>query len=381
VNHLPSFTTECLLPYPEESPVLEAWYREKLPQARFDISSSGVQPYRFGELRKLAAIGQEELDSVLLEDSLTLGGHSVRRAIADRYAAGEVARVMVTHGGSEAIALMMQALLAPGDRVVVADPIYHSLRTFPELQRCVVIPVPVQVFAEAQSITHYIQPGTKAVIVNFPHNPTGMSLNREARERLISRTEEVGSLLMWDAAMAELPMNASAPAQAMGLPSRTISFGSLSKAFGLPGLRVGWSVASASLLERTLPLRDRTTLFLSPLVELIAARAIEHADALIGPRLAQARANLSYVDHFILQRGGALEWQRPEGGVCGLVKIGGSRDTRLFCERLLDATGVLLVPGIAFGRPSHVRLGYGGDPVELREGLQLLSGFLRDYKE
>jgi capreomycidine synthase len=365
----------------EESPILEAWYRTYLPKTRFDISASGVQAYRFGALRTILGLGYGELDSVLLEDSLTLGGHAVRRAIADRYAGGDSARVLVTHGSSEAIALMMQVLFVPGDRVVIADPIYHSLRTFPERQGCAITRVPVERFVEsgesARGFDEQIRPGTKAVIVNFPHNPTGATLNAASIRKLISRTEEIGAKLLWDAAMEELPMDPADQCDTVRFASDAIRFGTLSKAFGLPGLRVGWCIAPPALLERTLPLRDRTTLFLSPLVELIAARAIEQADKLIEPRLMQARNHLNCVDDFILRHEGRLAWQRPRGGVCGMVEICGVRDTRAFCEHLLQETGVLLVPGSAFECPSQVRIGYGGDTSELHEGLELLSGFLR----
>src|SRR5205823_1699140 len=101
-------------------------------------------------------------------------------------------------------------------------------------------------------------------------------------------------------------------------------------------------------LERTLAMRDRTTLFLSPLVELIATRVVEHADDLIGPRLAEARRNLAYVDEWARHHEDRVHWERPGGGVCGLLEIREVADTEPFCRRLLDVTGVLLVPGEAF---------------------------------
>jgi DNA-binding transcriptional MocR family regulator len=100
-------------------PLLEAWYRKYLTVSRFDISSSGVQPYSLGEVLERLGLTQAELSGVMLQDSVSLGAPPLRQAIADRYAGGASERVMATHGSSEAIALILSVLLAPGDRVVV----------------------------------------------------------------------------------------------------------------------------------------------------------------------------------------------------------------------------------------------------------------------
>jgi aspartate/methionine/tyrosine aminotransferase len=130
------------------------------------------------------------------------------------------------------------------------------------------------------------------VIVNFPHNPTGVSLNDEQQEELISVIEKVGAYLFWDGVFSELVY------EGLPLPNpalryeRGISIGTLSKAYGLPGLRVGWRLASREILDRCIHLRDYITLALSPLVELVARLAIEKADDLISSRLPRAHTNL-----------------------------------------------------------------------------------------
>lgn len=364
-----------------QPPALEAWYRQQLGGARFDISSSGVRCYTFGELRTLLNLTSRDLDAIALDDSVSYGAPELRQAIADRYAGGDASRVIATHGSSEAIALVLSALLAPGDRVVVVDPIYHAFRTYAELQRCEVVRLPVAALADddrrSQTIRAAVTPTAKAVIVNFPHNPTGRTLSLDAFQFLVARVTEVGAILVWDAAMAELPMSAGSIPPRTPVPDEVVGIGTLSKAFGLPGLRVGWCIATPALLERMLPMRDRTTLFLSPLVELIATRAIQHADKLIAPRLEQARRNLDVVDGWVAQHRDVVTWRRPDGGVCGLLDVRGVSDTYALCRELAEQTGVLLVPGCAFDSPTAVRIGYGGDAADLKAGLRLLARFLR----
>jgi len=361
------------LPPAETPPLLEAWYRELLPLARFDISSSGVEAYGFAELRALTGLSNEDLDEVVLEDSVSFGAPRLRAALADRYAGGDASRVMATHGSSEAIALVLGALLNPGDRVVIVEPVYHSFRTIAEQRGCLLTEVPVgSLLSDADGVLdRALAPGARALIVNFPHNPTGATISDDRLEALLGKARRAGCVLVRDAAMAELPMDGTPPGR--DAPADAVTFGTLSKAFGLPGLRVGWCVAPPALIERTLAARDRTTLFLSPLVELIAARSVRAADALIGPRLERARRNLGLLGEWIEKHRDFVGWVRPQGGVCGLIELAGVSDTEPFCRTLLERTGVLLVPGRAFNRPGAVRIGYGGPRAELIEGLARLS--------
>lgn len=367
---------------PERPPFLEAWYRDRLPRAELDISSSGVYAYRFGEVRRLLELDFAELDAVMLHDSVSYGAPALRRAIADRYAPGRADHVMATHGSSEAIALALGGLLEPGARVVVADPLYHPLRTCAEVRGCEVVRVSTREMAGAgagAALAAAIVPGTRAVVVNFPHNPTGAVLGAGQVRRLLERCRRAGAVLVWDGAMEQLLMCGAARPLEPPAGAGVVRFGTLSKSYGLPGLRVGWCIAEPALLERTLAVRDRTTLFLSPLVEAVAARAVERAGILVEPRLAEARANLEHLDAWIHAHHGRVAWRRPQGGVCGLMELRGVDDTEPFCRALLEETGVLLVPGAAFESPGQVRIGYGGPSAELREALQRLSGFLRRH--
>lgn len=367
----------------EPPPILESWYRTELPKARFDISSSGVQPYSFADFRRIVELDMDEVDALLLQDSVSFGASALRRAISDRYAPGKSDHVMVTHGSSESIALTLSTLLEPGWRVVVADPIYHALRTYAELKGCEVVRFPIAPMCGADwrvAFESKIDSRTRAVIVNFPHNPTGMTPSADALRYLAVSCQKIGAILFWDGAMEELFFDANFGRHEPHLTEQVVRLGTLSKAFGLPGLRVGWCIASPPLLNRMLAMKDRTTLFLSPLIELLATRAIEHADKLIRPRLIRARRNLTLIDQWVNEHNNLVNWITPQGGVCGLLTILGWKDTELFCKRLVDTTGVLLVPGSAFELPQAVRIGYGGDTDELREGLQRIADFLANNR-
>jgi capreomycidine synthase len=289
--------------------------------------------------------------------------------------------VISTHGSSEAIYLVMHALLRAGDEVIVLDPCYQQLASIAESLGCRLIAWRLryerQFIPDIEELRGLIGPRTRMVVVNFPHNPTGATLSPGQQRALIAAVDRVGAYLVWDAAFAELTYDGPPLPVPNHVYERAVSLGTLSKAYGLPGLRVGWCVAAPEVIEHCVDLRDCITLHLSPLVELIAQRAIERADELLGVRLAQARDNLELLAAWVEGHRDVVAWARPQGGVCAFLRLRRVRGVEDFCRRLACSRGVLLIPGSCFNHPSHVRLGFGGPPPSFREGLARLSDMLR----
>lgn len=361
-------------------PALEDWYRRHLAAARLDISSSGVSPYTLGQVWDLTDIDPAELRALVVDDSESFGDPGLRRALADRYAGGRVDHVMATHGSSEAIYLVLSALCQPGRKVACLEPIYHSLVNVPRATGADVVPLPLKLFMGVEPDWESIQAiisDADVVIVNFPHNPTGLTLRQADAARLVDIVARANAYLVWDAALEHLTTGHEVPGNLASIYMNSVVFRTMSKAFGLPGLRVGWAVAPPELLERTLALHDTTTLFLSPIVEEIARHAIEHSKRLIDPRLQRAVTNRAEVAAWVDAQD-EVSWSNPQAGVTALVTFEGVGDIDRFCLDLLRRYGVLLVPGTAFGIPEAVRLGFGGDSVELREALGCMSRFLRE---
>src|SRR5262245_13656123 len=277
--------------------LLEYWLRDYYFNCSFDISCSGVENFSLGELRDVLQLSQAEMDRIVFRDSESLGAPGLRKAIAERWGDGNPDCVMATHGSSEAQFLVMNALLRRGDEVLVLDPSYQPLYSIAESIGCELRPWRLRFEngfrPDIEEAKRIIGPRTAMVILNFPHNPTGSSLTLEEQAELIEAIKRVGAYLVWDAAFAELTYDGKPLPDPCRHYDRCISLGTLSKAYGLPGLRVGWALASPDILARCIELRDYITLHLSPLVELIAQRAIEQSDRLLNLRLPQIHANLA----------------------------------------------------------------------------------------
>jgi len=348
-------------------------------EADIDIGSSGVEDFSLAELSDLLGFSVQDLERLVFHDSRTLGGPELRQAIAERWLEGASDRVMATHGSTEATFLTMTALLAPGDEVLVSDPCYQQLYDTAATLGCTIRRWPLRFEQgyrpDLDELASLVNDRTRMVVVNFPHNPTGTTVTRAEQDRLIGIVERVGAYLVWDGAFMELTHDAPPLPEVSLLYENGVSFGTLSKVYGLPGLRVGWCLASPRVLEKMVRVRDYVTLHLSPLVELIAEKAIRHADRLIAMRLGQARRNLEIVADWVASESDRVRWVRPAGGVTAFPHLGLS-DTEPLCRRMTEERRVLLVPGSCFGHPEHVRLGFGGASAQLERGLAHLSDLL-----
>jgi capreomycidine synthase len=364
--------------------LLECWMREYYFNTNIDIGSSGVESFCLADIRQLTGLTQKELDSVVFNDSSSFGGFELRREIASRWGNGNPEQVMVTHGSSEAIYLAMSTLLNPNDEVVVLDPCYQQLYSIAESIGCKLkiwrLRPEHNFVPDVQEAKSLITPNTRMVVVNFPHNPTGASLTLKEQQELINAVAEVGAYLVWDAAFADLVYKGS-PLPPPNLQYEgSISLGTLSKAYGLPGLRFGWCIAASDILERFVYRRDYITLHLSPLVELIAHRVIQNINKFLNIRLHQAHTNLRILSEWIEQHKEFVDWVYPQGGVCGFLHMHTISNAEAFCDYLGKTYGVLLVPGNCFNHEKYVRLGFGTSTSDLSEGLSRLSKALVEYE-
>lgn len=362
--------------------LLEDWMRLYYFDTETDLGSSGVACWSLADLRRICGITHDELDRIVFQDSTSYGSDELRAAISRRWGSGDPARVLVTHGSSEAIFLTMSTLLEPGDEVIVLDPCYHSLASIAESIGCTLrrwrLPAERGFAPDLDDLARLISPRTRLIAVNFPHNPTGITITPSQQQQLILAAAQVDAYLVWDAAFAELTYDQPPLPDPTLSYERAISIGTASKAYGLPGLRFGWCIAAPEVLARFLPLRDRLTLHLSPLVEFLALRMVQHADQLREPQLRQARHNRDRLIAWSAAQERRFEWIRPEpqGGVTIFPRLKTEAGVEALCRALGDSHGVLLVPGICFGMPDRVRLGFGGPTAEFERGLVQLAELL-----
>lgn len=365
---------------PPETSALEEWLRDYYFTASIDISSSGIEPYTFGELAALLGFSTHDLSPLSFRDSRSAGADELRALIARR-AAVDSNSVLATNGSTEAQLLTLAATLRAGDEVIVLEPAYHSLISTVRAMGCHVLSWrlrPDQQFQpNLDDLRELVSRQTKMIIVNFPHNPTGITLSREQQLELVRIAERHGSYLLWDGAFEDITYDGPVLPPVSAEYEKGLSFGTLSKAFGLPGLRAGWGIVPPYVVDDAVRIRDYTTLALSPLVELIAIRVLQQPETVLESRLAMARENKQIVAAW-LEDEPRLSCAMPTAGVLVFPQLLDVKDTADFCRRMMHSHGVLLVPGECFGYAGYVRLGFGGSTSDLRQGLAAVSSELRN---
>jgi capreomycidine synthase len=363
---------------------LEAWMRDYYHKVDHDIGSSGVRDLSMAEFRKLCGFDLAEFDPMVFHDSESYGGGRLRALLADRWCDGDIDRMMVTHGSSEAIYLVMHLALEPGDEVIVVDPAYQQLHDIAAARGCQVTRWPLDArhgfAADLSLLRRLAASGPQMIVVNFPHNPTGVSITPAEQKELVAVAAEAGAWLVWDHAFGELTYTTEPLPLPVGWYDRCIAWGTFSKSYGLAGLRVGWCVAPPELLARMALLRDYIALYVSPVLEFLAEQAVRHADRLVALQRAHAHANLRVLREWADSLPELVRFTPPAGGVTAFVELLNQPDVVRSCRRLAERHRVLLVPGACFGDDysRFARLGFGGTTAELTAGLSRLEGVLRE---
>ncbi len=347
------------------------------------LCASDVQGFPMAEL-----LGLADDETRALWDGLQLGytestGHPLlRREIAGLYDDISPDDVLVFAGAEEAIFCLVTVMLGPGDHAIVTWPGYQSLY---EVARAAGAEVTLHELREADDwaldvkrLRAAIRPETRLIVVNAPHNPTGMLPTNVEWQALTELCAEAGVHLLADEVYRFLEFDpadrVTAGADAL---DRGVSVGVLSKSFAMAGLRIGWLASrDRELLARAAAFKDYTTICSSAPAEILGIIALRARQAVLARTHAIVGANLPLLDRFFAERSAAFSWIRPRAGSVAFPRLtipGVSIDR--FAADLVESEGVLLLPGSRFGFPGdHFRIGFGR--TDLPVALERLEAYV-----
>lgn len=357
---------------------LERWFAAQGAPARYDLARSGACPLSTEQVLALGGEdARDELIALPLEYGDPAGSLRLRAAIVASGAARHVDEVLVTTGAAEALLLVAAAILAPGDRIRVATPAYEGLTraaaaTGADVEGLRVWSSPSDVL----DATALFGPGShRAIVVNSPHNPTGLVWPSPVLEGLARHCAAHGAWLIVDeVARATLDIDTASVSSLTGFDTgRVIAIGDVSKAFGLGGLRIGWlTTADRELIQRAAALKDLTSLGPAAPSEFLASVVLEHRRMVARMVARTASQNLQHLRSWIARGGGA--WcPEPADGLVAFPLLGGEVDDPALAARLRADYDVGVVPGSFFDCPGHVRVGLGQEPDLFVTGLEALT--------
>lgn len=344
------------------------------------LSSSDAETVTVAELLALEPGAEEALLGQRLGYTESAGSPELRTAIAAIYERLAPEDVVVLAAAEEGIFTAYHALLRPGDHVVVETPCYQSAL---EVARSTGAEVDEwrRSYAEAwaydvDALERVLRPDTRLIYVNSPHNPTGTQMTSEVLDRVVELAAERGAWLFSDEVYRELEHDpADRVPAAADRYERALSLGSVSKTYGLPGLRLGWLASrDGDALSRIVHTKHYTTICSSAPSELLAAVALRHRDALAGRNRDIVLRNLPLLDDFLARHADIFAWVRPAAGPIGFPRVSNVGDVAAFCDRVRTGAGVLLLPGEVYDEPEHVRVGFGR--ANMPEALERVDAWL-----
>ncbi|CAN5595765.1 aminotransferase [soil metagenome] len=349
----------------------------------FDMSESGVRPLT---LRELVGMGFD-LDAFLDEPlgySQSNGTIELREQLTALYPAATIDQIEVTNGTSEANYLIALSQLRPGDEVAMEVPNYMQM---PGVARS--LGATVRTFRLRQDTSwepdwdefeRAVTSRTKLLYLSNPNNPTGAVLSDGAMARIVERCEHTGTWLLADEVYLGAEINRPRTRSFWGLGERVVVTSGLSKAYGIPGVRIGWMVGPERLLHECWTQHDYLTIGPNKMSDRIARVAVrpENRERCYERTREILRHNLPIVREWVAGFEGRLSWLEPEAGAIGLMKYPAKAPSLDVAERIRVNQSTLIVPGSHVGLEGYVRVWLGGREEFLREGLRRIGTELRE---
>ena len=364
---------------------LETYFSKWEFTARHHMTASDAQSTTVAELLELAALPLDALNTLHLGYTETWGAPDLRQAIAQTYDHLQSNNILCFAGAEEGVYAAMRVLLSRDDHAIVVVPNYQAAETLP-LEICDVTGVSLDAannwHLDINDIESAIQPNTKLVSVCFPNNPTGKIISPADWDALVSLCRKHGLYLFSDEVYRLLELNPEKRiAQVADIYERGLSLNVMSKAYGLPGLRIGWiACQDKDLLLRLERYKHYLSICNSAPSERLAVIALGVRDKILDKNRALMRSNIAKLDIFFNEYRSLFEWSHPDGSCIAYPKYIGRGTVEAFCENLVEDSGVLLLPASIYKSDlmdtpnGHFRIGFGRAGID--EGLAAFRDYL-----
>lgn len=363
---------------------LERYFAKHEFSAPYLLCSSDCESLELHELLALETNAQEQFAHLWLGYTESLGHPKLRQMISKLYKNVDDNHILVHSGAEEAIFNFMNVTLNPKDHIIVHSPCYQSLS---EVAQGIGAKVsewqgdPDQGWKlDLEVLKSLLTDRTKVVVVNFPHNPTGFLPTQNFVRELSMLSENHGFIIFSDEVYRGLELNPDDRLPALvEINDKAVSLGVMSKIYGLAGLRIGWiATGDGQLFNELAAFKDYTTICNSAPSEFLATLALRNSEMVIERNLQIIRDNLDRLDTFFKSHRDRFNWCRPKAGSIAFpTLLYGEVDK--FCSDLVEAAGVLLLPGTLYNKQfNSFRIGFGRK--NLPEALTRFEQYLQENR-
>ncbi|MDI6705947.1 MAG: aminotransferase [Bacillota bacterium] len=364
--------------------LVEEWMNKYEMDAVYNIAETCVDSLTLGELLSLSEDPMDFLGG--LQDMKLTYGHiegspELRTLIAGLYKGLDSGNVIVTHGGIGANFLLHYSIVDPGDRVICVHPTYQQLYSVPEGFGAEVKLLPLRpengFLPDIDELKGLINETTKLIVINNPNNPTGSLMEEEHLKQVADIARSCGAYVHCDEVYRGLyhEINTAVPSIA-DVYEKGISTSSMSKAFSLAGLRLGWIAGPEDIIEECFKHRDYTTISCGMLDDILAVHALKNYHRIMERNLKIVRGNARILDEWV-RREEQISYIKPKAGTTAFLKYDLPVSSEEFCLGLFKKDGTFLVPGKCFDMEGWLRIGFACSPDVLERGLKNISEYIR----
>ena len=362
---------------------IEEYFAKYEFTAKYLLSSSDAESRTIADLLALEPFAHDAFLKHWCGYTEAPGAPWLRETLTALYKSIRAEDVLVVAAAEEAIFLFYHALVGPNDHVIVETPCYESAFS---LVKSTGATVSAWQRNSENSWAHdlsalesLIQPNTRAIYINTPHNPTGLLMPLSVLTRVLELASKQGIYVFSDEVYRELEHDPSMRLPpACDLYDRAVSLGSVSKTYGLPGLRLGWLASRDSqILRLCTSFKYYTTICSSAPSEFLTDLALRHRDKIVDRNRQLVLSNLNLLTAFLVRHSKLFSWTPPNASPIGFVQFKPQHDVFQFCESLVQQSGVLLLPGSVYDQPRHIRFGYGR--ANMSESLAQLDSWLSSH--
>jgi aspartate/methionine/tyrosine aminotransferase len=359
-------------------------------EVEFNLSESGVQPLRLAELVDDDA-ARHALMSEALRYTQSNGTVPLRSDIAALYPGATPNHIQVTNGGSEANYITTWNLVEPGDEVVLMVPNYMQTWGLARAFGGVIKEWPLvhdsrngnkgsRWHVDTDRLARLVSGRTKLIIICNPNNPTGARFDAADLDAIAAVAAKHGSWILSDEIYRGAELDGRETPSIWGRTDRVIVTSGLSKAYGLPGLRIGWIVGPPQTIASLWSYHDYTTISPGALSDFLARRALapSHRARILARTRKILNENFPIMAGWLDAHGGLFSYTPPDAGAIVYVQYHHSINSTDLVNRLRERKSVLIVPGDHFGMDGYLRIGFGDDMDYLRSGLNRLDELLTE---
>lgn len=359
--------------------VMERWQSTHEHRVGYNLSESGVHPLSVEELLEIAGSDIGSVADVRLGYGQSNGSDELRERIAALYPGATADNVLVTTGSAEANFTAFWHLLEPSSTVATVLPNYMQIPGLLTNFGSIVLPFHLE---EAEGwqpnlneLEEALQKGARFILITNPSNPTGAVLDEARTEGILELADRFGAWIVADEVYQGAEIDGTQTASFWGRSDRVLVTNSLSKAYGLPGLRLGWVLGPETLMEDLWGRTDYTTIAPASLSDSLATLALEAETR--SRILARTRGilqdNLALLRSWLDPMGSEFTYHPPQAGAICYVRYASDINSSELAERLRREKDLLVVPGDHFGMDGYLRLGFGPPAAELEEALARLG--------